>query len=243
MNTISCIIVDDEPLAVKLMESYVEKIPFLELKGSFTSGKSAFAFLQENPVELLFCDIQMPNLSGMDLSKMLPEGTRVIFTTAFSQYAVEGFKVHALDYLLKPISYDDFLTAARHAAKVISEKPSTETAKDDSPKSIFVKTEYKLQQIELDRITFIEGLKDYVKIHLDDGLSFVLAVAEPFLGREIHGIDPPEYGAVLLEFYLEPVEILCILQGDDEFNVPCVHGYLLSLPPRPAVSINTQAPR
>ena len=174
MNTISCIIVDDEPLAVKLMESYVEKIPFLELKGSFTSGKSAFAFLQENPVELLFCDIQMPNLSGMDLSKMLPEGTRIIFTTAFSQYAVEGFKVHALDYLLKPISYDDFLTAARHAAKVISEKPSTETAKDDSP--IFVKTEYKLQQIELDRITFIEGLKDYVKIHLDDGSDPVLSL-------------------------------------------------------------------
>jgi len=176
MNTISCIIVDDEPLAIKLMESYVEKIPFLELKGSFTSGKSAFAFLQENPVELLFCDIQMPNLSGMDLSKMLPEGTRIIFTTAFSQYAVEGFKVHALDYLLKPISYDDFLTAARHAAKVISEKPSTETAKDDSPKSIFVKTEYKLQQIELDRITFIEGLKDYVKIHLDDGSDPVLSL-------------------------------------------------------------------
>ncbi|MBP5217841.1 MAG: response regulator transcription factor [Bacteroidales bacterium] len=174
MNTVSCIVVDDEPLAVKLMESYVEKTPFLELKGSFTSGKSAFAFLQETPVDLLFCDIQMPNLSGMDLSKMLPERTKVIFTTAFSQYAVEGFKVHALDYLLKPISYDDFLTASSHAAKVIGGEKDTSAA--DGPGSIFVKTEYKLQQIELDKITFIEGMKDYVKIHLDDGSDPVLSL-------------------------------------------------------------------
>ncbi len=176
MNTVSCIVVDDEPLAVKLIVSYVEKTPFLELKGSFTSGKSAFAFLQETPVDLLFCDIQMPNLSGMDLSKMLPEHTKVIFTTAFSQYAVEGFKVHALDYLLKPISYEDFLSAAKHAAKVISGKPAATAARDDTPKSIFVKTEYKLQQIELDKITFIEGMKDYVKIHLDDGSDPVLSL-------------------------------------------------------------------
>ena len=108
MNTISCIVVDDEPLAVRLMESYVAKTPFLSLKGSFTSGTAAYSFLQDNPVDLLFCDIQMPNLSGMDLSRMLPERTRIIFTTAFSEYAVEGFKVRALDYLLKPISYDVF---------------------------------------------------------------------------------------------------------------------------------------
>ena len=111
MNTISCIVVDDEPLAVRLMESYVAKTPFLSLKGSFTSGTAAYSFLQDNPVDLLFCDIQMPNLSGMDLSRMLPERTRIIFTTAFSEYAVEGFKVRALDYLLKPISYEDFLSA------------------------------------------------------------------------------------------------------------------------------------
>ena len=177
MNIITCIVVDDEPLAVKLMESYVEKTPFLELKGSFTSGKSAFAFLQENPVDLLFCDIQMPNLSGMDLSRMLPEKTRIIFTTAFSQYAIEGFKVHALDYLLKPISYDDFLTAAKHAEKVISgETVAAAVPKEEKPKSIFVKTEYKLQQIDLDKITHIEGLKDYVKIHMDDGSDPVLSL-------------------------------------------------------------------
>ena len=222
MNTISCIVIDDEPLAIQLMESYVRKTPFLELKGSFTNGKEAFAFLQDNPVELMFCDIQMPDLSGIDLSKMIPEETKVIFTTAFSQYAIEGFKVHALDYLLKPISYDDFLASAKHALKTlttdISGQPSgpgrvhsrfaaaeyglspeaapeaplrLSTAGGQGPlrhdqvadrqdgrniRSIFVKTEYRLQQIDLDNITFIEGLKDYVKIHLADGSDPVLSL-------------------------------------------------------------------
>ena len=166
MNTISCIIVDDEPLAVRLMESYVAKTPFLSLKGSFTSGTAAYSFLQEQQIDLLFCDIQMPNLSGMELSKMLPERTRIIFTTAFSEYAVEGFRVRALDYLLKPISYDDFLSAAIKAKeyfKLIEESVSSagSVTEQRKIKSIFVKTEYRLQQIDLDKITYIEGLKDY----------------------------------------------------------------------------------
>lgn len=224
MNAISCIVVDDEPLAVRLMESYVAKTPFLSLKGSFTSGTAAYSFLQDNPVDLLFCDIQMPNLSGMDLSRMLPERTRIIFTTAFSEYAVEGFRVRALDYLLKPISYEDFLSAAMKAKEYLeliddkslrqAQRPSglvtepavstlvTEPAvRRDSPttevtepavstsvtepvevtgqrkiKSIFVKTEYRLQQIDLDRITYIEGLKDYVKIHLNNGTAPILSL-------------------------------------------------------------------
>lgn len=181
MNTISCIIVDDEPFAVRLMESYVAKTPFLSLKGSFTSGTAAYSFLQEQQIDLLFCDIQMPNLSGMDLSKMLPERTRIIFTTAFSEYAVEGFRVRALDYLLKPISYDDFLSAAIKAKeyfKLIEESVSSagSVTEQRKIKSIFVKTEYRLQQIDLDKITYIEGLKDYVKIHLNDGTAPVLSL-------------------------------------------------------------------
>ena len=229
MNAISCIVVDDEPLAVRLMESYVAKTPFLSLKGSFTSGTAAYSFLQDNPVDLLFCDIQMPNLSGMELSRMLPERTRIIFTTAFSEYAVEGFKVRALDYLLKPISYEDFLSAAMKAKEYLEliddkslrqaqrpsglvtepavrrDSPTTEVTEPavrrDSPttevtepavstsvtepvevteqrkiKSIFVKTEYRLQQIDLDRITYIEGLKDYVKIHLNNGTAPILSL-------------------------------------------------------------------
>ncbi len=181
MNTISCIVVDDEPLAVRLMESYIAKTPFLSLKGSFTGGTAAWSFLQDNPADLLFCDIQMPNLSGMELSKMLPEKTRIIFTTAFSEYAVEGFRVRALDYLLKPISYDDFLGAALKAKEYfeLSEKQAAEhvaATQERKIKSIFVKTEYRLQQIDLDRITYIEGLKDYVKIHLNDGSDPILSL-------------------------------------------------------------------
>lgn len=176
MNTISCRVVDDEPLAVRLMESYVAKTPFLSLKGSFTSGTAAYSFLQDNPVDLLFCDIQMPNLSGMDLSRMLPERTRIIFTTAFSEYAIEGFKVRALDYLLKPISYDDFLSATVKAKEYFEVTEPAEVTGQRKIKSIFVKTEYRLQQIDLDKITYIEGLKDYVKIHLNDGSTPVLSL-------------------------------------------------------------------
>ena len=99
-----CLVIDDEPLAVELMEGYVRKTPFLELTGSCGSGTAAFAALRQQPVDLLFCDIQMPGLNGMELTRMLPAETRVIFTTAFDSYAVEGFRVRAIDYLLKPIS-------------------------------------------------------------------------------------------------------------------------------------------
>lgn len=176
MNTISCIVVDDEPLAVRLMESYVAKTPFLSLKGSFTSGTAAYSFLQDNPVDLLFCDIQMPNLSGMDLSRMLPERTRIIFTTAFSEYAVEGFKSAGFRLLLKPISYDDFLSAAVKAKEYFEVTEPAEVTGQRKIKSIFAKTEYRLQQIDLDKITYIEGLKDYVKIHLNDGSTPVLSL-------------------------------------------------------------------
>ena len=213
MSTIRCIVVDDEPLAARLMESYVRKTPFLSLEGTFTGGAAAFAFLQEHAIDLLFCDIQMPGLDGMELSRMLPERTRIIFTTAFSNYALEGFKVRALDYLLKPISYADFLSSAMKAkeyfemaerasqtvdsaavpanpspaADASNPAPSQVSSADSSAlsgpapaggnlRSIFVKTEYRLQQIELDKITYIEGLKDYVKIHLNDGTQPVLSL-------------------------------------------------------------------
>ena len=172
---LNCAIIDDEPLAVELMESYVRKTPFLELQGSFGSGVAAFGMLRDRPVDLLFCDIQMPGLSGMELSRMLPADTRVIFTTAFSRYAVEGFRVNAVDYLLKPISYADFLAAAQKALEWFELKRRAGAPADDL-RSIFVKTEYRLRQIELERILYIEGLKDYVKIHVEDEPHPVLSL-------------------------------------------------------------------
>lgn len=172
---LSCAIIDDEPLAVELMESYIRKTPFLELQGSFGSGVAAFGMLRDRPVDLLFCDIQMPGLNGVEFSRMLPADTRVIFTTAFSRYAVEGFRVNAVDYLLKPISYADFLAAAQKALEWFELKRRAGAPADDL-RSIFVKTEYRLRQIELERILYIEGLKDYVKIHVEDEPHPVLSL-------------------------------------------------------------------
>lgn len=180
-----CVVIDDEPLAVELLESYVRKTPFLDLAGSYGSGSSACEALREDPVDLIFCDIQMPGINGMELSRMLPSGTRIVFTTAFSRYAVEGFRVNAVDYLLKPISYTDFLSAAEKAlawfelrarADAAAGAPAPEPAAPASSKSLFVKTEYRLQQIELDSILYIEGLKDYVKIHVEGEAHPILSL-------------------------------------------------------------------
>ena len=124
---LTCAIIDDEPLAVELLESYVRKTPFLELKGAYNGGITALEALKTEPVDLLFCDIQMPELSGMELSRMLPNRNRDVFTKAFDRYAVEGFRVGAVDYLLKPISYADFLAAANKALAWFELKNRAET--------------------------------------------------------------------------------------------------------------------
>ena len=168
MRPLTCFVVDDEPLALELMESYVRKTPFLRWEGSFDGGAAVFEALQRKPVDLLFCDIQMPGLTGMELSRMLPRRTRVIFTTAYSQYALEGFRVSALDYLLKPVSYEDFLSAARKAEEwfVLQDRPAEEPA-SAAPHSLIVKADYQLRQIDMDDILYVEGMKDYVRIFLE----------------------------------------------------------------------------
>lgn len=181
---IKCAIVDDEPLAVNLLASYVEKIPFLELCGKYNNATDALHGIGEQPVDLLFLDIQMPELNGLELSKMIPENTRIVFTTAFDRYAVDGFRVNALDYLLKPISYADFMEACNKALQWFqlvqqSEEPAAATpaaAAAEEPRSIFVKSEYKLLQINLDDIRYIEGLKDYVKIYTEQSPHPILSL-------------------------------------------------------------------
>ena len=178
--TIKCAIVDDEPLAVELLASYVEKIPFLELCGKYNNATDALHGIGEQPVDLLFLDIQMPELNGLELSKMIPESTRIVFTTAFNQYAVDGFRVNALDYLLKPISYADFLDACNKALQWFQltqqgEQPAAPRTEEE-PTSIFVKSEYKLLQINLDDIRYIEGLKDYVKIYTEQSPHPILSL-------------------------------------------------------------------
>lgn len=175
---ITCLIVDDEPMALNLVESYVEKTPFLALVQKCASAIDALNYLNENAVDLLFLDIQMPDLTGIELSKVLPENTKVIFTTAFDQYALEGFKLDALDYLLKPFDYAEFLQAANKAKRWFdlvnnqSSAPTTTTKKE----FIFVKSEYKQLKIQLNDILYFEGLKDYVKIYTTTQTSPILTL-------------------------------------------------------------------
>lgn len=167
-----CAIIDDEPLALGLIESYVKKTDFLTLEGCYASAVEAMQQLTEKPVDLLFLDIQMPELSGMEFSRMLPPTTRIVFTTAFEQYALDGYRVNALDYLLKPISYADFLEAARKALQwyeLMRQQPKER-------ESIFVKSDYKLVQIELRNILYIEGLKDYIKIYEEGAAKPILSL-------------------------------------------------------------------
>ena len=165
--TINCAIIDDEPLAAGLLKSYAEKTPFLSLIGTYGSALEAMKELREHPAQLLFLDIQMPELSGIEFAKILPPETKIIFTTAFQQYAIEGYKVSALDYLLKPISYDDFLRAANKALDWFNTSQKQQTYAED--RFMFVKSDYKLVRVALDDILYIEGLKDYVRIFLADG--------------------------------------------------------------------------
>lgn len=165
--TLNCAIIDDEPLAVDLLSNYVKKTPTLHLVGGFNSAITAIRTIRENPVDILFLDIQMPEISGLEFAQLLPEDTKIIFTTAFDQYAVQGFKVGALDYLLKPISYDSFIKSTTKAFKYFEKVRKQELFQKD--KFIFVKSDYKLMRLMLDDILYIEGLKDYVKIFLDYG--------------------------------------------------------------------------
>jgi DNA-binding LytR/AlgR family response regulator len=159
---ISCIAIDDEPLALKIIEEYAAKIPFLELLKTFTNPDEASEFLKDNDVTLLLLDIQMPDINGIQFYKSLTKKPLVIFTTAYSEYAVEGFNVDAIDYLLKPIEYDRFLKAVYK----VNEYTEFLSSQEMQLASIFLKVDYQLMKINLKEVELIEGLDDYIRIHL-----------------------------------------------------------------------------
>lgn len=164
MTKLSCILVDDEPLALDLLERYMARTPFLDCLYRCHSAVEALQFLEYNTVDLLFLDIQMPELSGIELSRIVNRHSRIIFTTAFQEYAVDGFRVNALDYLLKPFNFEEFSRAANKAREWfgLTESMSSHIPSPDA--YIFVKSEYKLVKILLSEVLYFEGLKDYVKI-------------------------------------------------------------------------------
>lgn len=169
MCKIRCIVVDDEPLAVEMLAGYVRKTPSLELAGTFTDPIMALTAIGQQKPELVFLDIQMPDLNGLELSRLLPEGTRVIFTTAFRQFAFESYEVEALDYLLKPIRYPKFLEAVAKAEKWFSvcKAAAARPIETAEKRSAFIKVEGEYRKIDFDDILFISGMKDYVMIHLE----------------------------------------------------------------------------
>ena len=160
---LTCIAVDDEPLALEIMKKYIAKIYFLELKGVFTDPFEAKKLLETANIDVLFLDIQMPDINGIEFSKIInKKNTAVIFTTAFSEYAVEGFNVDAIDYLLKPIEYDRFLKSV-YKAKEYVDYITNQEVQDGY---IFVKSDYQMTKINLKEIIYVEGLDDYIKIYL-----------------------------------------------------------------------------
>ncbi len=165
--TLNCIAIDDEPLALKLISSYVSRLPFLQLVRTFEDAISGAEFLRQQPIDVLFIDINMPDITGLDLVRSLEIKPIIIFITAYRNFAVEGFELEAVDYLLKPISFERFEKAAHKAAEFHRFKTSTESIKSEA--SIYVYSEYRMVKIEVSEIEYLESMQDYVKIHLSDG--------------------------------------------------------------------------
>jgi DNA-binding LytR/AlgR family response regulator len=163
---LTCIAVDDEPLAIEKIVSFVERLPFLTLKATFDNAVDALAYLSTNKTDLLFLDIQMERMTGLDLLCALPDRPQVILTTAYSEYALKGYEFEVTDYLLKPYLFDRFAQAVNKAVKRLSEKTISQ---ETSPDFIFVKTDYRLVKVMLSEILYIEGMRDYRCIYTSFG--------------------------------------------------------------------------
>lgn len=225
---LTCIIVDDEPLAVKLMESFVAKTPDLELLGSFTDSVEAINAVKEQKPNLLFLDIQMPDLNGMELAHMIPTETRVIFTTAFKEYAFESYEVSALDFLLKPIRYNKFMVAVEKAKEWFakSESPVSQHSSPitNHPSAIFVRVDGELRNITISDIIYVNGMKDYVMFYLD---SEPKPLITHLTMKAVEEMLPPEKFLRVHRSYIIAVDKIrkvdrndCIYIGNEIIHVP-----------------------
>ena len=217
---LTCIIVDDEPLAVKLMESFVAKTPDLKLLGSFTDSVEAINAVKEQKPNLLFLDIQMPDLNGMELAHMIPAETRVVFTTAFKEYAFESYEVSALDFLLKPIRYNKFMVAVEKAKEwfaksesPVSQHPSPIT---NHPSAIFVRVDGELRNITISDIIYVNGMKDYVMFYLD-GESKPLITHLTM--KAVEEMLPPEQFMRVHRSYIVALDKIDSIEGSYDISV------------------------
>lgn len=169
MSKIRCIVVDDEPLAVEMLAAYARKTPSLKLIGTFTDPVLALSSITQEKPDLVFLDIQMPDLNGLELSRLLPSETRIVFTTAFRQYAFESYEVEALDYLLKPIRYQKFLESVAKAEKWIEMRQAAARSEEAGCRNnrSFIKVDGEYRSIDHNQVLYIAGMKDYVMMHLE----------------------------------------------------------------------------
>ena len=225
MRPMTCMIVDDEPLAVRLLESYVEKTPDLELMASFTDSITAINAVKAQKPDLLFLDIQMPNFDGMELAHSLPEETRVVFTTAFKEYAFESYEVNALDFLLKPIRYNKFLAAVEKAKKLYQQPIAPQPQQSNS---LFIRVEGEWRNIAIDKITYVNGMKDYVMFYLDNEPK---ALITHLTMKAVEEMLPKEKFLRIHRSYIVHVDKIkkvdrndCVYIGNEIIHIP--EGYL-----------------
>ena len=168
---INCIAVDDEPLALKQLEIYISQVPFLDFKGGCRCAAEAMKYIREDIVDAIFLDINMPDINGIDFVKTLVTPPIIVFTTAYADYAVEGFKVNAVDYLLKPFGLDEFRRAAEKVRVQYEQREGNSTAVADEDDSLFFKTDYKIVRVNVSSISCIEGMSEYLKLHMDGNVD------------------------------------------------------------------------
>lgn len=168
---INCIAVDDEPLALKQLENYISQVPFLDFKGGCRCAAEAMKYIREDIVDAIFLDINMPDINGIDFVKTLVTPPIIVFTTAYADYAVEGFKVNAVDYLLKPFGLDEFRRAAEKVRVQYEQREGNSTAVADEDGSLFFKTDYKIVRVNVSSISCIEGMSEYLKLHMDGNVD------------------------------------------------------------------------
>lgn len=168
---INCIAVDDEPLALKQLENYISQVPFLDFKGGCRCAAEAMKYIREDIVDAIFLDINMPDINGIDFVKTLVTPPIIVFTTAYADYAVEGFKVNAVDYLLKPFGLDEFRRAAEKVRVQYEQREGNSTAVADEDDSLFFKTDYKIVRVNVSSISCIEGMSEYLKLHMDGNMD------------------------------------------------------------------------
>ena len=201
----TCVILDDEPLALDLLADYCAQVPGLELKGQFDDALAGLAFLQDNPVDVVFLDVHMPRLTGVQLAQLLPQpGPRIVFTTAYDQYAVRSYELNAADYLLKPIAFERFVQAVQKVRQQLqapaggsspaAPPPAAEAA---APDAMFVKNEHRLQRVAFDDLLYIEGMKEYLMLYTTTGKVLTL---QSF--RRVEEVLPPDQFARIHKSFL-----------------------------------------